>query len=128
MKKRVITGLGILLIIFVILNLAVPSEDDYYEWLEDEYNIQESEELYYYTQEDDVIFDLSMHEKMFGIFTTRSHDFGYVSDEKTSEDDSPSAAFKEIDPEKGFTIRTLEIGTMILPMEKDNIFWKVLMK
>lgn len=48
LKKRTKAILGFLLILLVILNLTIPSDDAYYEWLEDEYSIQESEELYHY--------------------------------------------------------------------------------
>lgn len=127
LKKRTKIILGSLFIILVILNLTVPSEDDYYEWLEDEYNIKKSDKLYYYTKEDIELFDRSTHLRSFGIFETRKQNFEYKDDEKLLGGGSSVIAFRELNSDEGMTIRTLEIGKMIIPMKKDSILWKILM-
>ena len=129
MKKRTKIILGGIFIILVILNLTIPSEDDYYTWLEEEYNIKKSEKPYYYTKDDVELFDRSTHQRLFGIFTTRKQKFEYKDDEKLlGINGSSIIAFREFDSDEGFTIRTLEIGKMILPMERENILWKILME
>lgn len=119
--------ISILLIIGVVLNLTIPSEADYQEWLEDEYSIQKSNKLHYYVQEDSVIFDSSTHKKMFGIFTMRQQDFESIHDEEIISNVLPSTIPKESKSEEFLIIRTLEIGTSVIPLDKDNILWKMLM-
>ncbi|WP_130805501.1 hypothetical protein [Senegalia massiliensis] len=127
MKKRTKIILGSLFIILVMLNLTVPSKDDYYEWLEDEYNIKKSDKLYYYTKGDIELFDRSTYQKRFGIFATRQQNFEYKDDEKLLGGGSTVIAFRELNSDEGFTIRTLEIGKMIITIEKESILWKILM-
>lgn len=126
LKKRTKAILGFLLILLVILNLTIPSDDDYYEWLEDEYSIQESEELYHYNLDGTQIFDLSTNKTLYGIFAVRQQNFKYVDNGKVKTDGFSSTAFKEVDPDEGLTIRTLEIGSKIFPMKKDNVLWEIL--
>lgn len=127
MKKRTKIILGTLFIILLTLNLTIPSEDDYYGWLDDEYNIQESEGVYYYSQNDLELFDLSTRIKEFGIFRARQQNFEYVDDENELGESFSGMAFRELDSNDGMSIRTLEIGKMIFPMTKDNILWNILM-
>ena len=127
MKKRTKIILGFLLIILVTLNLTIPSDDDYYEWLEDEYSIQESEESYYHNLDDTQVFDLSTNKRSYGIFAARQQNFKYLDNGKVKTDGFSSTVFEEVDPDEGLTIRALEIGSKIFPIEKDNVFWKILM-
>ena len=112
--------------LLIILTLTVPSDDDYYKWLEDEYSIQESDELYYYSQNDVELFDLSTHKKGFGIFRLRQQNFEYVDDGKELGESLSDMAFRELDSNNGMTIRTLEIGKLIFLMGKDNFLWNIL--
>lgn len=51
----------------------------------------------------------------------RQQNFKYVDNGKVKTDDFSFTAFREVDPDERLTIRTLEIGLKIFPMEKDNI-------
>lgn len=126
LKKRTKIILGTIFIVLIILTLTVPSDDDYYKWLEDKYSIQESDELYYYSQNDIELFDLSTHEKGFGILRLRQQNFEYVDGEKVLGESFSDMAFRELDSNDGMTIRTLEIGKLIFPIEKDSILWNIL--
>lgn len=127
MKKRTKIILGSLFIILFILRLNVPSESDYSKWLEIEHNIKKSDKLFYYTQDNIEIFDRSSNRKRFGIFKTREQNFEYTNSKRFLNDGLSVEALEELDSDAGFTIRTLEIGNMIFPMEKESILWKILM-
>lgn len=124
MKKRTKIILGFLLIILVTLNLTIPSDDDCYEWLEDEYSIQESEESYYHNLDDTQVFDLSTNKRSYGIFAARQQNFKYLDNGKVKTDGFSSTVFEEVDPDEGLTIRALEIGSKIFPIEKTMFFGK----
>lgn len=83
MKKRTKIILGGLFIILVMLNLTVPSEDDYYEWLEDEHNIKRgigSHGHYEHTKDGVKLFNRGRSRTMYGIFTIIEEDFDYKVD------------------------------------------------
>lgn len=127
MEKRIKIILGSLFIILILLLVTVPSENDYYKWLGDKNNIKESDRLHYYTQGDVELFDSSLHTKGFGIFTIKIQNFEYADDGKLLGNSSTNMAFRELNPDEGFTIRVLGIGKTFFPMDKESILWRILM-
>lgn len=128
MKKRTKIILGSLFIILLILNLTIPSEADYYEWLGEKHGIRKSDKLYYYTKGDIELFDRNMHQKGFGIFRARKQNFEYRDDERLLGGGFSAIEFRNLNSDEGFTIRTLEIGKMIFPMGKESVLWGILME
>ena len=127
MKKGRKIILGGLFIILVVLFLTVPSENDYYKWIENKHDIKESDRLYYYTQGDVELFDSSLYQKSFGIFTTKRQNFEYVENGRLLGNSTTKRAFRELNPDEGFTIRVLGIGKTFFPMEKESFLWKIVM-
>ena len=125
-RKKKILFISIFLFI-IILNLTIPTEDDYYKWLDCEYNIKKTDKLYYYTQNEIRLFDRAKNHKGFGIFTVRKQNFEYINGEKLLDNSSSVGALKDLSPDEGLTIRTLEIAKMIFSIEKESILWKILM-
>ncbi|MGO1470386.1 MAG: hypothetical protein ACTHW2_10230 [Tissierella sp.] len=112
MRSRTKIILGLIFIVLIILFLTVPSDTDYYKWLENEQSIKKSNKPYYYTQGKFELFDRSTTKRLFGVFSIREKKFEYINNGEISDN--------------SFKIRTLEIGNNFFLMEKENILWRIL--
>lgn len=107
MKKR--KKVAFIINLFIILTtifLYSPSEDDYYEWLEDEYDIERifgNNGFFKYTKDGTKILFVSYHKWL----NAREQNFKY-EDGKT------------------FTIRSVNVYKTFFAMKEENLFWKLL--
>lgn len=113
-KKKLIIFISCLFIILFIFFLTIPSEDDYYNWLKEEFNIKKvysSDNFFNYTKDGVELFNRSCSDTRYGIFKTVEQKFEYINPGDLSGE--------------SFTVRSLGIGGEFFLIKRKNIIWKL---